>query len=222
MSDQPDLFTKTTEEVSQIRVPHLKNIFSISCGMSARNFFALLKKHGNPLLVDTRRSRSYGRARFAFAEDLEYMCELHDVPYVHMLELAPTQSMRTDLHKVLSPKTPSTQEDRAHAWTAFLKQYMAMIAKENRVLREGNPLRTLIDGPHTGIAIMCACQHHLDCHRHVATGLISKWVHGVDEAHLSPEEVGGSKPSRKSPRRYLVEPIPGANIKASPPRGWRS
>ncbi len=220
MSDQVDLFTpKQSEEVPQIRVPHLKTVFSISCGMSARHFFALLKKHNKPLLIDTRRSRSYGRARFSFAEDLEYLCELHNIPYTHMLDLAPTQLMRTELHKVFSPKVQSTQEDRARAWTRFLYDYMAAITKERRVLREGNPLRIVIDSAHTGIAVMCACQHHLDCHRHVATGMIAKWVHGVKEVHLSPEEVGGSKPSRKSPRRYLIDPIPGANIETSPPRG---
>ena len=187
--------------------------------MKAQYFFKLLKMHGNPLLLDTRRNPSYRTSKFADQEDLIYFCEVHDVPYQHELSLAPTLELRQNLHKVLENKS-CVMKDRAMAWTEFLQGYSHLLVGHNKVLRTGNPLRKIVDGTHESIAIMCACGHHQDCHRQATAGLLGQWIKGVRVVHLDPSMMGGEKPSLKSPRRYLVRNIPSCGLVAYPPRGW--
>jgi hypothetical protein len=223
MSDQNE-HSQTSQKPKRepLQVPNLKHVYTISCGMPARHFFNLLKKYNNPLVIDTRRSRYTRGGGFASEADIEYICEVHDIAYAHVLELAPTKEMREAFHKVAGPTAKSTQVERAEAWTTFLHAYMSRIGGTLKVLRTGGPLRTIIEGTHEGIVILCACGHHKDCHRQVTAGMLEKWVEGVSVKHLYADEVGGNSPRLKSPRRYLLRDIPNANIIASPPRGRRS
>lgn len=199
----------------QIQAPSLRTVFTISCGIPAQRFVELLEKHGKPLLLDTRRAREYGRARFAHGEDLEWLCGRMDIPYAHTLDLAPTREMRATLHKVLDAKGPA-QGDRAEAWTQFLETYVRGLV-DARVLSEGAQVGDIVRGEHSAIAIMCACEHHVDCHRRAAAGLIGRFVEGAQVIHLSAEEVGGRVPKYKSPRRYLTRHIQSANLQPNLP-----
>jgi hypothetical protein len=211
------------QQDSTVNLPRpttLTTICTISCGMSARHFFSLLAAEQVSMLVDTRMSREYRDAKFAFGDDLAFMCERLDVGYLHLTSLAPTKELRSDLHAVLQNRA-ATQGDRAVAWTVFLKGYYDLMVRR-KILLEGAPLRELIYGPHTKIAVMCACQHHMDCHRRVLAGIVSCFVDGVGLSHLSPHAVGGPEPRLKSPRRYLLEDLPRAGITANPTRGRKS
>jgi len=213
-----DEFAK--KHAQKLKVPNLKHIFTISCNMPAEDFFKLMALHDNPFLIDTRRSRSYRNSRFSDEKDIGYLCEMHDVAYEHLLDLAPTRELRAEFHRVFDSKDTS-KEERAYAWTNFLKQYTQMIVS-NKVLREGSPLRWIVEGKHESIVIMCACKHHEDCHRQATAGFLEKWIEGVEVHHISPVEI--DKPKAKwaaGPRRYLVEDIPQANLVARLPRGWR-
>ena len=221
MSEQTE-HSQNKPKPTLLQVPNLKHVYTMSCGMPARQFFALLKNHGNPMVIDTRRTRYSRGGGFAADADIEYICELHDIAYAHITELAPTNEMREDLKKVFAPGSPFSQKDRAKAWTKFLHTYMSLIGGTRRVLREEGPLRTIIEGPHECIAIICACKHHQDCHRQVTAGMIGKWVEGTSVTHLYPNEVGEKAPGYSSPRRYLLRGILGANIEPYPPRGWKS
>lgn len=203
------------------RPPHLRTICGMSCWMSARHFFATLEAERVTMLVDTRQTVAYRDARFSHGDDLAYACERHDVGYAHIAELAPTADLRAAYHKVVDGKSAG-RDDRAIAWTAFLKGYARLVSADRKVLREGSPLRDLLYGPHERVAFLCACQHHEDCHRRVLLGMIAKHVDGIAVVHLTPENVGGIAPQLKSPRRYLLEPIPVANVPASHMPGRRT
>lgn len=182
--------------------------------MSARHFFETLRAERVTMLVDTRQTTTYRDARFAHGDDFVYACGRHDVGYTHVAELAPTADLRATYHRVADGKSAS-RDERAVAWTAFLKGYAKLVATDRKILREGSPLRELLYGPHKSIAFLCACPHHEDCHRRVLLGMVARHVAGVGIANLSPEGVGGFAPSLKTPRRYLLEPIPSADIPAS-------
>lgn len=203
----------------------LRTVYSISCGMGARDFFELLRLKGVTALVDTRRSTTYRGARFAHGDDLPYLCKRCDIAYHHLLELAPTKELRGELHRVLDRKDVGDKEEaqrrRAQAWTDFLKAYRRLLTA-GKVLQEGSRLRQLLYGADVHIAFMCACRHHLDCHRRVLVGLIGYYVEGVSVEHLSPDQVGGEAPRLVSPRRYLLEPIVDAGIEPNFPPGWRA
>lgn len=213
-----------TTDLTRVRLPRppsLTTVCGISCGMSARHFFGTLEAERVTMLVDTRQTATYRDARFAYRDDLAYACERHDVGCAHIAELAPTADLRAAYHKVADGKSAG-REDRAVAWTAFLHGYARLVVKDRKVLRDGSPLRELLYGSHERIAFLCACQHHEDCHRRVLLGMIAKHVDGVAVAHLSPENVGGIAPQLKSPRRYLLEAIPVANVSASHMPGRRT
>lgn len=196
-------------------VPHLRVVYTISCGMPAKMFFELLKQHGNPLVVDTRGARWSRNGGFAVEADVEYICELHGVAYAHLPELAPDKDRRQRFRKEFEAGN-ATQ--RAIAWTSFLKDYLVHISRTNKTLREGSPLREIVSGDQESVVIVCACQRHEHCHRQVTAGMLAKWISGVRVQHLYPDPM----PKFSGRRRYLIEDMPGACLKANPPNWWRS
>jgi uncharacterized protein YeaO (DUF488 family) len=188
--------------------------------MPARDFFELLKTEQVNVLVDTRLSREYRSARFAHGGDLPYLCESFGIGYVHFTDLAPSQELRKDFHAVLD-QMGATQMDRAQAWTAFLKGYLQLLMTR-KILAEDAAIRQLLYGNHARVAFMCACAHHMDCHRRVLVGVLANYIEGLTVEHLNPETVGGQPPRLKTPRRYLLEDLPRAGVQANPPRTRRS
>ena len=201
-----------------LEVPNLRMIYTIgSGGMNAEQFFSLLTGKGlegrgdeKLILIDTRRSTEYTRARFSHGGDLPYLCRLHSVSYAHHLELAPTQAMREELKS--KHELPKNSPEKQWAWTRFLQSYVQLLGRGNAVLREGSPLRQIVEGEYTALAFLCGCQHPDDCHRQATAGLVAKWIAGASIQHLTADMVGGRAPTRKSPRRYILEEIPGANL----------
>jgi len=228
MSEQGllDFKVKSGDEEGDPRVQKLEKpsvlttACSISVSMPAPDFFRVLRQKSVTLLVDTRLSRQYRGARFSHELDIRFICQELDIGYVYLDSLAPTKELRKELHKVLG-RTGVIQAERAQAWTNFLKGYYGLLAAR-KVLAEGSSLRELLYAPHKKVAFACACPNPMDCHRRVLLGMISTFVEGIEVEHLTQELIGKSAPKLKSPRRYLVEPIPGAGLSVNLPPGWRS
>jgi uncharacterized protein YeaO (DUF488 family) len=187
--------------------------------MDAEHFFNLLGTAQVTMLVDTRIGRGYQGARFAHGRDLPYLCQAHGIGYVHFTDLAPTRELRKQFHDVFKRRGAETEE-RSRAWTKFLKEYLGLLISR-KVLASDAPIRHMLYGEHKRIAFMCSCPHHQDCHRRVLVGMLAHFIEGLSIEHLNPQTVNGKAPSLKSPRRYLLEDLPLAGVKANPPRGWR-
>jgi hypothetical protein len=184
--------------------------------MDAETFFKLLRAGDVSCLVDIRESRQYKGARFTDERDLRYVCGLHGVRYLVMEELAPEKRWRVMLwDEFLGEKSASRRNPRA--WTIYLHEYYKTLLARD-VLREGSPLRELVDGPSRSAAFLCACAHPDDCHRRVLAHFIAANVSGVTIDHLTPDRVGGKAPMLRSPRCYLLEPITAIGVPANLPR----
>lgn len=189
-------------------LPIVRHIFTISCGMTAKQFFHLLQMFRVRVLVDTRQNRTYPWARFAFGPDLADLCELLGIKYLLISDLMPTEDLRRQL-------AAGEKRRNDQSWTTFLQGYVNLIGKHRKFLAEGKPTRELIFGDLDGIAFMCSCQHPDDCHRQVIAGVLQKHVLGLEVKHLTPDLIGGRKPTRKSPRRRLKAEIPAAGLTPS-------
>jgi uncharacterized protein YeaO (DUF488 family) len=203
----------TEPEIPRLPKPAgLSSVCGISCGMSAMHFFTLLENQGVTALVDTRRNRAYRDARFTHEDDLPYLCYRHRIAYVTIEELMPTAAMRQRFDAEFVSAKGEKRNPRA--WTEFLQAYAARLI-QGKILAEGAVLRELLyNKGEKSVAFLCACQHHLDCHRRVLLGVLQRYIEGLPVIHLSPEAVGGKKPRRKSPVRRLLEPIAPAGLAA--------
>jgi len=186
-------------------LPTIRQICTISCGMDALEFFRLLHQFQVKVLVDTRQNRTYPWARFAFGPDLEGLCQLQGIKYLLIQDLLPT----TDLRHMIRLGEKNRDDE---AWTRFLQGYTNLIVRSRKFLAEGRPTRRLLFGDLDGIAFMCSCPHPEDCHRQVIAGVIQQNVHSLAVKHLTPDLIGGRKPTRKSPRRRLLVAIPAAGL----------
>lgn len=189
----------------------LRTICGISSGMKAEHFFILLQKNKVTRLIDTRLHRAYQQARFSHEKDLAYLCQVHNIEYQFVPELAPTQEMREQFHKTWDGV--KKEERKVMAWTYFLQAYAKKLI-DDQFLAVDQPTRMIVDGDDEVVAFLCACQHYLDCHRQVILGMLKRFVSGLEVMHLSPEMVEGKKPNRKSPRRYLLQDISQALLKS--------
>ncbi|MFC1787990.1 DUF488 family protein [Patescibacteria group bacterium] len=203
----------TPDEKALERPPHLRSIYTISCAMKAKDFFDLLKKFEVKVLLDTRLTRTYRHVRFATEDDLRYFCQVHEIGYQVMPELMPSDELRRTLAKTFSEVKPAKDGD-PQAWTNFLRGYYRLVATERKVLREDGVLRQLLYGEPQAVAIMCACRHWSDCHRSVVAGMLQRFIQGIEVAHLWVKDSKHQRPTFKSPRRYLLEDINGAGLKA--------
>ncbi len=219
LSQLPFSFEERDGKKSRLPPPAVfRHAFTISCGMSARNFFALVTKHYVTHVVDTRIGRDYQGAYWSREDDFRYLCERHEVVYSVMEDVAPTREIRETFAKTFQ-EVRSAKDRSPDAWTVYLESY-AELLRSRKVLREGSPLRAVVDGKDVAVAFVCACQHPLDCHRHALGQLFTRYVMDVElvdltQVHLS----SGPAPSRKSPRRILVRDIPFFGLQAE--RGKR-
>ncbi|MBD3311207.1 MAG: DUF488 family protein [Candidatus Magasanikbacteria bacterium] len=215
--DEKQLDLLSIKQVQMIpkleKPPHLRAICSISCSMPARLFFGILKKNQVTMIMDTRRTRDYrGRGFFTSEDDFRYLCKCHDLVYKVVRELSPTREMRATFADEFKFVKKAKDRDPM-AWTNFLRSYEDILRSE-RPLRQGR-VHDLLYGEHRVIAIICACQHHEDCHRMLATTMMARYLPGVELKILYPED---KEPRRSYPRRYRLEDFPHFGIQADPPR----
>ena len=125
---------------------------------SAEKFFGLLKKSGAKKIVDVRLNNISQLAGFAKKKDLEYFAkELCGIGYLHLPELAPTQSM-LDAYK-------KNNGD----WSVYENQFLALMAQRRiEVTLERDVLN---DG-----CLLCSENKPHHCHRRlVAEYLQNHW-----------------------------------------------
>lgn len=184
--------------------PTLRTICSISCALPAPVFFGLLAANRVNAVLDARITRNFRGEGFSTREaDFRWCVEKAGMTYRVMEPLAPTVELREEFARLSEAKDPS-------AWTWYLKQY-ELLLQGRRPLRS-DPLKSVIEGAYSSIAIVCSCQHHDDCHRSYACGMLTHYLTGVDLKILYP---GNKEPTRKSPRRYRQHDFPHANLQAN-------
>ncbi len=133
---------------------------------SAESFFGRLRAAGVQRVVDIRRSNKSQLAGFAKEDDLRYFLDaLLGIPYIHRLDLAPTQEIMDAYRK------------RKGSWAEFERQFLALIAE--RRIEETVP-RELLDGA----CLVCSEDEPTHCHRRlIAEYLQEKWG-DVEIVHL--------------------------------------
>jgi uncharacterized protein (DUF488 family) len=133
---------------------------------SAETFFGKLRDAGVRRLVDVRLNNVSQLAGFSKRDDLKYFLKaICGIDYVHMAELAPTQSMLDEYKK------------GSHDWSEYEKQFLALMA-ERRV--EETVPRDLLENA----CLLCSEEKPTHCHRRlVAEYLNGKWG-GIETVHL--------------------------------------
>ena len=133
---------------------------------SAETFFGKLRDAGVRRLVDVRLNNVSQLAGFSKRDDLKYFLKtICGIDYVHLAELAPTQSM-LDAYK-----------KRGHDWSEYEKQFLTLMAE--RHVEETVP-RDLLENA----CLLCSEEKPVHCHRRlVAEYLNSKWG-GIETVHL--------------------------------------
>ena len=198
-------------------VPIPKTIHSMSCGLSARSFFDLVKREKITAVIGTRLTKRYRGFGFATQEDdFCYLCETHGVEYCNGDILAPTDFLRKTFHREFTePKTTATRNPKA--WTEYLVGYETLL-QQRKPLQSGLLYDVLYGTTHASIAIVCSCLHHDDCHRSYPCGVISRYIDNITLSILYPAD---RPPSRKSPRRYRNQDFVHADLYKNSPKARR-
>lgn len=188
--------------------PHLRSIVSISTAMAASAFFSLLQRNFVTLVLDIRSKNELRQRNFANGSDIGYVVRQHPgMEYFLLTSLVPTRQMYKKLRKALAPNKREWADPKA--WTEFLQAY-------GRLIEERKPFTPgfwkSLYGNHTGVAIICNCERHEDCHRSYLCGYLKERLPGVELKVLYP----GQTPKRKQPERRLTVSIPRAGLIAEP------
>lgn len=133
---------------------------------SARRFFELLRESGAKRIVDVRLNNVSQLAGFAKKDDLAYFLkEICDMGYVHLPELAPTQSI-LDAYK-----------KQSGSWKAYEVQFLTLMRQ--RRVEETVPRDVIADS-----CLLCSEDRPDFCHRRlVAEYLKQHWGH-IEIIHL--------------------------------------
>lgn len=192
---------------------HLCRVCSVSCsGMSAEQFFSMLRFAGVTCLLDTRIGKTYRGTRFAHGDDLPYWCSLHQIDYLCADVFCPTREMREAFATAFKDVKKAADRD-SMAWTNYLLTYEALM--QERKPFKTDMWRELVQSRHRTIAIMCSCARHDDCHRSYAVGMIQRFITGVTAEELYPDP--GNLPKLASPRRYRRQDFEFAELLANVP-----
>ncbi len=195
-------------------LPHLTSICSLSTALRAEEFFDLVKRHEITLLLDTRLSPSYKGAGFADGKDLPYFARLHGIEYFHAPTLAPTKEIRSDLDATFKSIKSAPDRDPT-AWTRFLEDFETLMLERKPVRSE--EIQQILRGHHSAVAVLCACQHHDDCHRSYVCGMLVRCFEGLELKILYPKK----PPSPSYPRRYRLHDFPNAGLLTNVPKSRR-
>jgi uncharacterized protein (DUF488 family) len=124
----------------------------------AREFFAKLRRPGLLRLIDVRLNNVSQLAGFTKRDDLAFFCQsILSIEYLHLPELAPTQSMLDEYKK------------NAGDWRDYENKFLALMT--DRKIEDAIP-RELIDGA----CLLCSEPTAEHCHRRlVAEYLNDKW-----------------------------------------------
>lgn len=194
------------KEKKYVRPPKLRLVVSISSYMPAEIFYRLLKERNVTALLDTRLTRNYDGAHFTHESDFAYLTAMHGIEYMHAQQFSPTQAMRKVFDETF--KSAKGENRDSKAWTNFLQSYEQLMI-ERKPLQD-QAIKKVLYGPHEAVAVLCSCQHHDDCHRSYACGIMVNYVDGLSLDVAYPTE---HEPNYKSPRRYRLTDFPHAGLR---------
>ncbi|MBU7006762.1 DUF488 domain-containing protein [Phosphitispora fastidiosa] len=115
---------------------------------SAREFFALLKKHSVKKILDIRLNNCSQLAGFSKGADLEYFCEICGIGYEHNTRLSPTKSILDDYKK------------KRIGWPEYEEQFLKLLSE-----RKVEELFNFGDGNNDVVCFLCSEEKADQCHR---------------------------------------------------------
>ena len=115
-----------------------------------RDFIKRLKDAGVEKVIDIRLNNTSQLAGYAKKQDLQYVLELVEIEYEHVLELAPTDELMKDY------------KEKRISWEEFRDIY-------NALLEERKPLKSFdLSRQPNIICLLCAEDKPERCHRNLA------------------------------------------------------
>lgn len=133
---------------------------------SAKKFFGLIKEAGAKRVIDVRLNNVSQLAGFAKRDDLKFFLkEICDVEYVHLPELAPTQSMLDSYRK--------DHKD----WRQYEKDFLGLM--EQRGIESKVPPEIIAEG-----CLLCSEDKPHHCHRRLVAEYLRDHWGTVEVKHL--------------------------------------
>lgn len=132
---------------------------------SAREFFGKLRQAGVKRVVDIRLNNVSQLAGFAKKDDLQYFLEKEGIDYVHLLELAPTQTILDDLKK------------NKGSWEQYERNFLELM--QARKVDQTVSKSLLENG-----CLLCSEDKPLHCHRRLVAEYLAKLWNGVEIVHI--------------------------------------
>ena len=132
---------------------------------SARDFFGKLRQAGVKRVVDIRLNNVSQLAGFAKKDDLQYFLESEGIGYVHLLELAPTQTILDGFKK------------NKGSWDQYEKAFLELM--QVRKVDQTVPKSLLEDG-----CLLCSEDKPLHCHRRLVAEYLANLWNGVEIIHI--------------------------------------
>lgn len=194
----------------------MRRVVSISCAMLPDEFFGMLRQEGVRVVVDLRPLREYDRAGWADGRHIEHAMKAEGIQYVVLPEIIPTRTMLEVFRRAFISKGLGRD---ISAWSKLMEAYEDQW-KANKPLSSGVLQRIVYNVEYEAMAFTCRCVHHLDCHRAVAAGILTKTIPGLELKVLYPPKLD-REPGRDMPRRYLFKDFPLAGLTADVPIGVR-
>jgi uncharacterized protein (DUF488 family) len=133
---------------------------------TAEQFFRLLESARPKSLLDVRLNNRSQLAGFTKSDDLAFFLRrILNIPYRHLLELAPTQPMLDKVRK------------QGQSWTSYEKSFMRLM--EKRGIQE-----TLSPAEMDGACLLCSEHEPQQCHRRLVADYLQRHWKGVEIHHL--------------------------------------
>jgi uncharacterized protein (DUF488 family) len=135
-------------------------------GKTAEQFFRLLESARPKSLVDVRLNNKSQLAGFSKSNDLAFFLRrILNIPYRHVLELAPPQPMLTKVRK------------HSQSWASYEKGFIRLI--EKRAIQD-----TLSPAEMDGACLLCSEHEPDQCHRRLVAEYLQRHWEGVEIRHL--------------------------------------
>jgi uncharacterized protein (DUF488 family) len=133
---------------------------------TAREFFDNLRRPGLVRLVDVRLNNVSQLAGFTKREDLRFFCEaILSIDYLHVPELAPTQTMLDDFKK------------NHGSWLDYEPKFLALMSQRKV---EDTVSQEVIDGG----CLLCSEPRPEHCHRRLVAEYLQKKWGDVEIEHI--------------------------------------
>lgn len=133
---------------------------------TAQDFFNALRRPGLKRIVDVRLNNASQLAGFSKRDDLQFFAKtICGIEYVHLRELAPTQSMLDEYKK------------KHGSWLDYEVKFLNLMA-ERRV--EEAVSKELLDGG----CLLCSEDKPEHCHRRLVAEYLGRKWNGVEIEHI--------------------------------------